>query len=80
MAEVRITVNEIFEKERSIRLVIRLLFHIVASGLFHSVFCYGVYLWFLLIMRTDVTDERVITAKLFTPCYLTNWNFVSIRY
>lgn len=77
MTEVRITVNDEFEKSRSIRFYLTLLFHVVASGLFHSVVLYGGYLWFLLIKREDVTDERIITAKWFTPLYLTNWNFVS---
>ncbi|KAJ8704432.1 hypothetical protein PYW07_011620 [Mythimna separata] len=76
MTEVRITVSEEFEKGRSIRFYLRFLFHIVACGLFNFVSLYGGYLWFLLVKREDVTDERIITAKWFTPLYLTNWNFL----
>ncbi|XP_021190275.3 androgen-dependent TFPI-regulating protein isoform X2 [Helicoverpa armigera] len=76
MTEVKITVGESYGKKRSISLYLRLIFHVIASGVFHSVLMYGGYLWMQLLQREDVTEPAIVTAKLFTPCYLTNWNFL----
>nr|XP_021190275.2 androgen-dependent TFPI-regulating protein isoform X2 [Helicoverpa armigera] len=76
MTEVKITVGESYSKKRSITLYLRLIFHVIASGVFHSVLMYGGYLWMQLLQREDVTEPAIVTAKLFTPCYLTNWNFL----
>uniref|UniRef100_A0A2A4JYL2 Uncharacterized protein n=1 Tax=Heliothis virescens TaxID=7102 RepID=A0A2A4JYL2_HELVI len=75
MTEVKITVGESYGEKRSIALYLRLIFHVIASGVFHSVLMFGGYLWMQLLQK-DVTDPAVVTAKLFTPCYLTNWNFL----
>ncbi|XP_047038476.1 androgen-dependent TFPI-regulating protein-like isoform X2 [Helicoverpa zea] len=76
MTEVKITVGESYSKKRSITLYLRLIFHVIASGVFHSVLIYGGYLWMQLLQKEDVTEPAIVTAKLFTPCYLTNWNFL----
>lgn len=76
MTEVKITVSGEEGKRTTVRYCLRLFFHAVACGLFHSVVLYGVCLWVRMMDRTDLTDPRIVTAKWFMPCYLTNWNFL----
>ena len=77
MTEVTITFTEEIDRNRSIRVLLRLLFHAVFCGYSNIIFSYGIYLW-VGVTRTELTGERIETAKMFMACYITNWNFVSI--
>lgn len=77
MSEVKITIGGGYSVKRSLRFYVRFFIHFCCWAVFTCVLAFGGYLWFKLI-REDVKAQALLDVKWYTPCYLTNWNFVSI--
>ncbi|XP_026742108.1 androgen-dependent TFPI-regulating protein-like isoform X2 [Trichoplusia ni] len=75
MSEVKITIGGGYSVKRSLRFYVRFFIHFCCWAVFTCVFAFGGYLWFKLI-REDVKAQALLDVKWYTPCYLTNWNFM----